>query len=365
VGFNFRRNPEYWDQDWAFLDQVEMPIITEYATALAQLKAGAIYRFAQSGSDIRSEDVLPLKREEPRISVYQGDLNTAGVTGNILAFGWLPSAGGKVPYADERVRQAFSMAIDRDAYLDTFHNVSQLGAEGIPVDARWNAHLIATQEGWWLDPKGKDFGPNAKYFKFDRAEAKKLLTAAGYPSGFEGISNYVTTPELGAHPKSAEVEDGFLRELGINVKINPINYQREYQPSYRDGRGQFTGWGYVAAVGGHGGSAIGRLAIEFWSKGGGAFKGFSVTGQNDQSGDPQVDAMVEKGRVEQDAEKRKAIVNDLQRYLAKPMYSIPGPGYVTGLTAAWPCLANWRVWQGARPNYHLWIDNTKAPFKSA
>jgi peptide/nickel transport system substrate-binding protein len=364
VGFSFKRNPDYWDQEWAYVDTVEMPIITEYAAALAQLKAGAIYRFAHVSSDIKAEDVLPLKRDEPRIAVYQGELNAATVTGNILAFGWLPIAG-KVPFLDERVRQAFSTAIDRDAYFDTFHNVSGFRKEGVPIDVRWSSHLIATQQGWWLDPRGKDFGPNAKYFKFDLPEAKKLLAAAGYPTGFDGISNYVTTAELGAHPKSAEVEDGFLRDLGINVKINPINYTREYQPNYRDGRGQFTGWGYVAAVGGTGGSAIGRLAIEFWSKGGGAFKGFSINGQNDQSGDPQVDALVVKGRVEQDTEKRKVIVNDLQRYLAKSMYSVPGPGYATGLTAAWPCLANWRVWYGARPNYKLWIDTTKAPFKPA
>jgi ABC-type transport system substrate-binding protein len=161
------------------------------------------------------------------------------------------------------------------------------------------------------------------------------------------------------------VQDGFLSDLGIKVQINPINYLREYQPLYRDGRGQFEGWGYVAAVGANAGSAIGRLATEFWSRGGNAFKGFSVNGRNDQSGDPQVDALVVKGRVEQDAEKRKAIVNDLQKYLAKPMYSIPGLGVATGLTAAWPALANWRVWEGARPNYRIWIDDTKAPLGSA
>ena len=72
-----------------------------------------------------------------------------------------------------------------------------------------------------------------------------------------------------------------------------------------------------------------------------------------------------KGRLEQDVEKRKAIVSELQRYLAKPMYAIPLPGYGTGLTAAWPALANWRVWQGSRPNYRVWIDQTKAPFKTA
>ena len=109
------------------------------------------------------------------------------------------------------------------------------------------------------------------------------------------------------------------------------------------------GWGYVAAVGAHGGSAIGRLATEFWSKGGNAFKGFSATGQNDQAGDPQLDAMFVKGRVEQDDNKRKAIVNDIQKYLAKAMYAIPRPGRAASLTAAWPALANWRVWQQPRP----------------
>jgi peptide/nickel transport system substrate-binding protein len=350
VGFNFKRNDEYWDKEWAYVDEIDMPIVTEYAQALAQLKTGNIYRFAASGSDIRSEDVLPLKREEPRMSVYLGDLGSAGVVGAILAFGWQPIDGKPTPMTDERVRQAMSMAIDRDTYLDTFHNISNLAKEGVAIDARWDSHLISSQEGWWLDPKGKDFGPNAKYFKFDLPEAKKLLAAAGFPSGFEAPSNYVTSPELGAHPKSAEVEDGFLRDLGIKVRTNPINYTREYQPNYRDGRGQFMGWG--------------RLATEFWSDGGNAFKGFSTTGQNDQKGDPQLDAMFLKGRVEQDDNKRKAIVNDIQKYLAKSMYAIPQPGRAASLTAAWPALANWRVWQTGRPNYKLWIDQTKAPFKS-
>ena len=33
-----------------------------------------------------------------------------------------------------------------------------------------------------------------------------------------------------------------------------------------------------------------------------------------------------KGRVEQDDNKRKAIVNDIQKYLAKAMYAIPAAG---------------------------------------
>jgi peptide/nickel transport system substrate-binding protein len=362
-GFVFKRNPDYWDKDWLLVDQVDMPIVTEYAAALAQLRAGNIYRFAHVSSDIKSEDVLPLKKDEPRIAVYQSDLGNAGVVGSKLNFGWLPV--GKSPFLDERVRQAFSMSWDRDLYMDTMLNVSKFRSEGVPVDARWNSALVATNEGWWLDPKGKDFGPNAKYFLHDLAEAKKLLAAAGFPSGFEALSNYVTTPELGSTPDHAAVIDSFMKELGINVKQNPINYTREYQPLFRDGRGQWEGWTYVASVAATGNSAIGALAIEYWSKGGPAFKGMSLKGNNDQSGDPQVDAMIEKGRIEQDTEKRRQIVFDLQRYLAKPQYSIPLPGYATGLTAAWPALANWRVWRSSRPNYHIWIDDTKAPIAKA
>ena len=51
VAFNLKRNPDYWDKDWALVETVEQPIISEYATALSQLKAGNIYMFGQSGSD--------------------------------------------------------------------------------------------------------------------------------------------------------------------------------------------------------------------------------------------------------------------------------------------------------------------------
>ena len=86
---------------------------------------------------------------------------------------------------------------------------------------------------------------------------------------------------------------------------------------------------------------MGIAANEYWSKGGAAFHGFSTSGKNDQSGDPQVDAMIEKARLERDTEKRKALVFDLQRYLAKahvraqparaapPASSWPGPAWAT------------------------------------
>jgi peptide/nickel transport system substrate-binding protein len=222
--------------------------------------------------------------------------------------------------------------------------------------------MPASREGWWLDPASKDFGPNAKYFQHDLAEAKKLLAAAGYPNGFDATSNYITGPELGV-PKHKEVTDGFIKELGVKVKVNSIDYLKEYAPKYRDGKGQFEGWAYTTASGGAGkDDPLVGLANEFWSKSGAAsFRGFSTSGQNDLAGDPQVDGLIEKARLERDTEKRRALVFDLQRYLAKPMYTLPAPGQATGFDVAWPCIGNFNVWQGRRIYSRLWIDETKAP----
>jgi len=362
VSFTMKRNPDFWDKDYALADQIDMPIVPEYASALVQFKAGNTYSFGSYGSTpkITAEDVLPLKKETPAVQVFGGDLgNPQGLGTRILVYGWLPD--GKSPFVDERVRQAISMSWDRDLYMDTFFNIPQFAAEGLPVDARWNTGLQAIQQGFWLDPKGKDFGPNAKYFVHDVAEAKKLLAAAGFPTGFETTSNYVTGPELPT-AKHAEVIDNMISEAGIRSKVNGLDYQTVYIPKYRDARGQFEGWAYKSTAGGAGTfDPVGELANFWWSKGGTTFHGFSVSGKNDQSGDPQVDSMIEKARLERDTERRRALVFDIQRYLAKPMFALYPPGSATGFLVSWPALGNFRVFQGGRPNNGLWVDDTKAP----
>lgn len=361
VSFTFKRNPEYHDADYALVDQVDLPIVPEYVATLSQFKAGNIYSFGSSiaASKITPDDVIPVKREEPRILVYQGDLRNFAQA-RYLTFGWLPV--GKSPFVDERVRQAMSLAVDRDLYLETFHNMARFEAEGLPVETRWNTALPATVEGWWLDPKGKDFGPNARFFRYDPAEAKKLLGAAGYLNGIHDVeSKYVTGPELPSS-KHAEVLDAMFAEIGVKSTVKALDYAKEYLPQFRDGQGQFEGWAYKSVFGGFtAGDAAATMANEYWSKVGVTFHGFSTGGQNAKSGDSQVETMIEKARVEHDPEKRRALIFDLQRYLAKTMYALPPPGAATGFETAWPCLGNFRVYQGGRVNYRLWVDPTKAP----
>jgi ABC-type transport system substrate-binding protein len=359
VGFTMKKFPEYWDAGNYYIDQVDLPIISEYATVLGQFKAGNIFNFGA-----RDGDILAVKREEPRLLIFPTDVGTNTA---VVSYGWQPPEGAtQSPFIDERVRQASSMSWDRDLWNDTRNNISAFAAEGLPVDSRWNSAVPATWNGWWLDPKGKDFGPNAKYYQYDIAEAKKLLAAAGFPNGLDIKSRYVSGAQLN-HATDAEILDGMNAEAGFRITPDPIDYNRDYIPVYRDGQGQYDGWAYHT-VSGHAPlrvSPVSGLAAEYWSKAGVTFKGFSTTGKNDKAGDPQVDSMVERARLEFDVEKRRTLVNDLQKYLAQKMYSRMWPGGAAGFTMAWPTIRNFRVWRGGTGmwgKWKVWIDPTLPPF---
>jgi peptide/nickel transport system substrate-binding protein len=363
VGFTFKRHPEYFDRDFALVDEIEYPLVSEYAARLAQLKAGNIHYLA----DVRGEDILIVKKDEPRLLIYPSivQLPVTQATDHIT-FGMLPD--GKSPFLDERVRQAVSLAWDRDLWIETFHNVAKFASEGLAVEPRWNSHIWAGLEGWWLDPKGKDFGPNAKYFKHDPAEAKKLLAAAGYPNGFDTTSHYPISGTGSAVARLADVSDGMVREVGIRTKTENTDYATVYIPQYRDGQGQYEGWSYHSMSGAsiNSLSAVRSLAAMFWSKSGTTFSGFSTSGKNDKSGDPQLNLMIEKARIEPDVERQKSLVFDIQRYLAKTMWGLLQAGGATGFTMAWPALSNYAVYQATAGwgHYRWWLDDTKSPFKA-
>src|SRR5204862_2181006 len=135
-----------------------------------------------------------------------------------------------------------------------------------------------------------------------------------------------------------------------------IDYKKDYIP-LRGAHGQFEGgWLFAVANEPNGGEAAAVLANEYWSKGGNAFHGFSANGQNDQAGDPEVDALLQKARLEQDTEKRRALVSDAQPDLATAIYSMACAGGGSTFTITWPGLGNPRVFhgQGERPIYCHW-----------
>ncbi len=364
VGFVLKRNPDYWDKDAALVDEVNQPIISEYVTRLAQLKAGEIH-YSTTTDVLRAEDVLSTKRDQPKIELFESDMEVAA---SVMTFGWQPVGNNK--FQDERVRQAISMSMDRDLNIDVRFNADTFRREGLPIRTAWNSHLAArdafVKGGWFLDPKGKDFGPNAKFFKHDIAEAKKLLAAAGFPNGFETTFHYPASPQFN---RSTVVEPlfFFLQEIGIKVNQNPqTDNTQVYIPRNRDASGEYEGIGYHSVTGTVPSvlSAASALVAEHLPISGVTFHGYAVNGRGDKSGDPELIAILAKARVERDINAQKKLVLDAQRYLGKAMHSLIEPGGATGFWAAWPAVQNFRVFSGVTPweRYQLWLDRTKAPF---
>jgi peptide/nickel transport system substrate-binding protein len=357
IGLTFKRHPEYWDKERPYIDQIDYPIVSEYASAVAQMRNGHIYEY-----EVRQEEVLQLKRELPRLSMYEGDI---GIDTRRTVLGW-----EAVELRDKRVRQALSMSIGRDDWLDAQYNTTSFESQGLPVQVRWNTALEASENntGWWLDPKEKDFGTNAKFFQRDVAEAKKLLAAAGHPNGIEITSNHFTTSQHGPDfVKLIELWESMTGETGVRYRKNIIDYN-DYLRNFRDAQGKYSGVTYKLGPPAPSSDPSARLTYEFSTKGGVGFHGFDLAGKGDGSGDPNVETQLAKARADFDTESRRKIVHELQRYLADQMYTIRWPGGATNFDLVWPAVRNYRVFRPGSQQTNLiqsttwWLDTSQPPF---
>jgi peptide/nickel transport system substrate-binding protein len=357
VSFKFKRNTDYFEKDAYYPDDLEMPVLTEYAARLAQLKTGNIHFLDMSQN---SEDVVSTKQETSALQVFGTDFT---VRGEVVTFGM----EGDSPYKDERVRQAVSMALDRDLMVDAFYNVSNFAEDGVDVPTRWNTHISGEWQpsGEWLDPKSKEFGENAKYFQYNIAESKKLLSAAGFADGFETTMRYPATVQY-TLVRYGEPWAGQLQQI-LKVKLDAkSDYTKDYIPNLRDANGRYEGLGMHSVTG----STPQRIAPEsdlsaqFWSKGGVTFHGFGENGQ----GDPALDAIIVKARAEFDEKKRTALIHDAQKYLGKAMWALSQPGGGSTFNLVWPAVGNYFAWTNhtwgpsAYWTYKMYLDQTKAPF---
>jgi peptide/nickel transport system substrate-binding protein len=354
VGFTLTKNPDFWNPTYPFVDEVKMPILSEYSQAIAQLKAGNILTYVQ----IRGEDVLPTKSDTPDLLIYESDIS---MSEQKTSFGWLPA--GASPFNDERVRQALSMSYDRDLWIDVFHNVSGYEEQGLPIEVAWNSH-VARVTGWSRDPRDAGFGPNAKYFMHNVEEAKKLMAAAGFENGIDFKSSYIGTNQLGSdYQQRIEVLEDMAREVGFRPSANIIDYQTDFIPNYRDSNGQHEGWTYRAGPR-PSQDPLHRTEADYYSKAGTNFAGFDVNGTGDGSGDPEVDRMLLAARAILEDDERREVLHQVESYLAQKMYNVRWPGGTNGFVLAWPALQNVNVIRTeyatlAPPTW--WLDSTKAP----
>src|SRR5690606_26481626 len=160
----FARNDLYWGEKPVW-DKVIYRPISNSAARVAALLAGDVDLI----EDPPTDDLARLKKD-PNLHVQETP--SFRVIYIALNQGKEPPAGmtapdGKNPLTDRRVREALSLAIDRQAIVDRI-----MDGAGMPA-----ANLLAYPA----------FGASEKYAKVPKADAdkaKKLLAEAGYPDGF-------------------------------------------------------------------------------------------------------------------------------------------------------------------------------------
>jgi peptide/nickel transport system substrate-binding protein len=370
---NWKKNPDYYVKGRPYPDRLERPLVSEFAARLSQFKAGNINHDVVEQSQ---QDVVQLKKDQPQTLLILGaggyGKNYNPVTSAHINFGY----EGDSKFKDVRVRQAISMALDREAFTDFAENRAAFAADGLDNSVAMNSSLSPAWIGYWLDPANeKEFGPNAKYLQHNVAEAKKLLAAAGFPNGFEFDFHHCNNNYGAVYLRTPEVYAGMFQEIGLKPKLNGIPYAT-WLPQYHYGyipatymSGQtkgFNGIGimaerqrYTPAF-----SIYGLLHPE-----GDAYHGVTPDGREPLKGDPKLNDMLARMRQETDKEKAKEGMKEVQRYVAQQAYHVPKPSNSIPFTVWWPAIGNVGAFTSSPVGANRWaehnlawyIDTTKPP----
>lgn len=180
--------------DWKSgpLPPMERVILREVASASqrrALLEAGDI----DMSFDLPPKDFAELA-EDPRFTVV-------GVLIENSYF-YLSMDTRKAPYNDVKVRQALAWAMPYDAiYENAFFK------RGKPLYGAASQTVASTE---W---------PQPSYYNTDLQKAKELLTAAGYPDGFEATLSIDIGTGTVSEPTAVLIQESFA-EIGVRVTID-------------------------------------------------------------------------------------------------------------------------------------------------
>lgn len=182
------RNPDYWGEP-AALPRVEFAFVADPTVALAALLAGDVHAFP----NFPAPESLPVLESDPRFTVEIG--TTEGET--ILAVN-----ARREPFDDIRVRRAIARAIDREALV-----------EGAMFGT-------ATPIGSHYPPHGPAYVDLTSVNAHDPASSRALLAEAG----IENLTASLVLPPPSYARRSGEIVAAQLRAVGIETKIEPVEW---------------------------------------------------------------------------------------------------------------------------------------------
>lgn len=188
------KNPHYVDSANVKLDELDILFIDSAEAQLVAYKNNEIQvSDGIAAVALKEYESSPELNVVPRIGTYYLDINCE-----------------KEPFDDPRVRQAFSMAIDRNVVIDNIIQSDYEPAYGfVPYGIPYG-----------LDAE-KDYREVAgDLFKADLETAKALLSEAGYPNG-EGfpVVDYKTLNSTTDTDIAQALQSMWKENLGVTVEI--------------------------------------------------------------------------------------------------------------------------------------------------
>jgi peptide/nickel transport system substrate-binding protein len=202
ISFTFDKNPEYWKKDTHTGKQ--LPYVDQYKSFYFADATATIAAFRDKQLDTYLT---------PDKTVWMDIINNSPEVVSQVSPpppGYQPSIAvrlDKEPWSDVRLRRAMSMAIDRESIITSYGGLAQ------PAYCQdWT--FFGFDKPWTIE----QLGP---WTKFDPAQAKQLMSAAGFPnglgrkvpmwlSGTTGAQNY-DIPVL--------VSDAFRRHINLETEL--------------------------------------------------------------------------------------------------------------------------------------------------
>jgi len=198
--------------------------------------------------------------------------------------------------ATREVREALAFATDREALVKFLLHGQARVANGI------------------LPPNHWAYESNVAQYPADTTRAERLLDAAGYPRGANGIRfrlTLKTSTEEQARLIGAALQEQW-RKAGIDLELRPLELATLLSDSIH-GNFQLT---FLRWVGANNDPDVFEFVF--------SSKRFPPDGANrGHYRNPRIDALTDQIRVEMDQEKRKAFCSEVQKILADDLPYIP------------------------------------------
>lgn len=294
------RNPDYYAADQVKLDRILLRIIPEAASRVAALRAGDIDLIW----NLPLETIPDLKRNADIVIDSRPSATWDGLVMN----------NTKPPFNDVRVRRAVLLALDKRILVEF-----ALNGQGAPTHSP-------------IAPSDPSFNKDIS-FEPDLVQAKRLLTEAGYPTGFK--IDLTVPVGRAARERLGVATQQLLQPLGIQVNVQRVPYNRYtaeiagIAPLYVDG--------FFANV------VIDAATYPWFSSKG------SWNARMWHFNSPRVDAVLDEARRTSDPEKQHGLYREFQRYMVE---DVPGViAYVSNVATAYrSSVKNYKT------NPFLWLD---------